>query len=271
MTSQPDTVTEASGPPPAGQRKPPRKKVVAAWAVHAFTGTGMVLAMLALVAVLRGDQTKAFLWLGLALFVDGIDGSLARKFRVSEFTPRFDGAALDLVIDFVTYAFIPALMVFWFPMVPAGWGVVAACYIAATSLYCFANLDMKTADYYFAGFPAVWNLVVLYMFILRTPFVVNLVIIGILGVLTFVPWKYVHPLRVVQFRPLTLAMTVIWSTMTLWLVFIGEKPEHPMFAEPLVFWIWVGTSVYFFAICAVRSIEDGREDDDDDGAAAEPQ
>ena len=241
-------------------RKSERTKVAAAWAVHAFTGTGVVLGLLALIAMLEGNEIKAFLWLGLALFIDGIDGTLARRFRVREYTPRFDGAALDIVTDFVTYSFIPALMVYWFGMVPQPWGIPAACFIAATSLYCYANMDMKTADYYFVGFPAVWNIVVLYFVILRTPDWINLAVILALGILTFVPWKYVHPLRVARLRPVTLIATVLWSALTMWLLFLTEKTEHPMHTEPVVFWLWIAISGYFAAICAVRSIEDADED-----------
>lgn len=235
------------------EQKPDRGKVVAAWAVHVFTATGVVLGMLALIAMLRGDELKAFLWLGLALFIDGIDGTLARRFHVREYTPQLDGAALDLVIDYLTYSFIPALMIYWFGMVPDGWGIPAACFVALTSLYCYANVDMKTADYYFEGFPAIWNLVVLYMHILRSPEWLNLVVIIGCGILTFVPWKYVHPLRVARLRPATLAMTVVWSGTSLGLVFLAQRDEHPMVSEPLVFWMWVAASLYFLAICVLRT------------------
>ena len=248
-------------PLPSAEPKPPRKKVAAAWAVHAFTATGVVLGMLALIAMLRGDEIRAFFWLGMALFVDGIDGTLARRFKVVELTPNFDGAALDMVIDFVTYSFIPALMVYWFGLVPPMFGVAAACYIAATSLYCYANRGMKTDDYYFEGFPAVWNLVVLYFFILRTPSWLNLAVVVVLGILTFVPWKYVHPLRVVTLRPLTIIATVIWSAATVLLTIRADQVEHPAIGEPMVFWMWVATSVYFAGLCAWRTIEGGREEE----------
>lgn len=240
--------------------KSERRKVAAAWAVHAFTAAGIVFGMLALIAMLRGDELKTFLWLGIALFIDGIDGTLARRFRVRELVPNFDGATLDNVTDFVTYSFIPALMIYWFQMVPSGWAIPAACAVAATSLYCYANTGMKTNDYFFEGFPAVWNIVVLYLYIMRTPDWLNLAIVALCCFLTFVPWKYVHPLRVVFLRPLTLIMTVIWSVTTVGLVFAAEKELHPMTTEPLLFWLWVAASVYFATISAWRSIDEARED-----------
>ncbi len=130
-----------------------------AWAVHAFTTCGIVLGFLALVAVLKNDPVAAFMWLGLALFVDGIDGTLARKARVLEYTPNFDGRTLDNVIDFFTYVAVPALMVYWFNMVPAPfwfpgqtWSLICAATIMAVSCYTFANVGMKSDDYYFVGF-----------------------------------------------------------------------------------------------------------------------
>ena len=118
-----------------------------AWAVHAFTTCGIVFGFLALVAVLKNDAVAAFMWLGLALFVDGIDGSLARKARVLEYTPNFDGRTLDNVIDFFNYVAVPALMVYWFAMVPGTLGIAAAAAIMAVSCYTFANVGMKSDDY----------------------------------------------------------------------------------------------------------------------------
>ena len=127
-----------------------RKEVAAAWAVHAFTTSGIVLGFLALLAILEGDLLSVFLWLGLALFVDGIDGTLARKARVSELTPHFDGATLDNVIDFFNYVAVPAMMIYWFNFVPEGWATAAAAAVMAVSCYTFANLNMKTHDYWFS-------------------------------------------------------------------------------------------------------------------------
>lgn len=231
----------------------PKKDVAAAWAVHAFTASGIVLGFLALVAILEGDRIAAFLWLGLALFVDGIDGTLARRARVREVTPQFDGATLDNVIDYFTYVVVPAMMVYWFDLVPAGWETATAAGIMAVSLYTFANAGMKTSDYYFAGFPALWNLVVLYFHIMQSDPWVNLAVIAICGVLTFVPWKYVHPLRVRDWRAVTIPMTVLWGGTTLRLLIVS-KDDRALDASPVIFWLWVAASAYFLLICIVRSV-----------------
>ena len=186
-----------------------------AWAVHAFTTCGIVLGFLALVSVLKNDAVAAFMWLGLALFVDGVDGTLARKARVLEYTPNVDGRTLDNVIDFFTYVAVPALMVYWFDMTPVDfifsgqtWSLISAAAIMAVSCYTFANVGMKSDDYYFVGFPALWNVVVLYFFVLQTGPLTNLLTIAFLCVLTFIPIKFVHPLRVAHWRGITVPMTV---------------------------------------------------------------
>jgi phosphatidylcholine synthase len=224
-----------------------------AWAVHAFTACGIIAGFLALVAVLKGDAVAAFLWLGLALFVDGIDGSLARKARVLEYLPNFDGRTLDNVIDFFNYVAVPALMVYWFGMVPGTWGLVAAATIMAVSLYTFANVGVKSEDYYFVGFPSIWNVVVLYFYILETGWVVNLVTIAALSILTFVPIKFVHPLRVTDWREITVPVTVLWAAMTLSLV-ISDKDQGPKdLVYQIELWAWIVSSLYFAGISLWRT------------------
>jgi phosphatidylcholine synthase len=224
-----------------------------AWAVHAFTACGIIAGFLALVSVLKNDPVAAFLWLGLALFVDGIDGSLARKARVLEYLPNVDGRTLDNVIDFFNYVAVPALMIYWFGMVPGTWGLVAAATVMAVSLYTFANVGMKSEDYYFVGFPALWNVVVLYFYILETGWIVNLVTIAALSVLTFIPIKFVHPLRVTDWREITVPVTVLWAAMTLSLV-ISSKDEGPKdLIYQIELWAWIAASAYFAGISLWRT------------------
>jgi phosphatidylcholine synthase len=231
-----------------------RKEVAAAWAVHAFTGSGIVLGFLALLAILDGDKLAVFIWLGLALFVDGIDGTLARRVRVHELTPQFDGTTLDNVIDYFNYVAVPAMMIYWFGFVPEGWATVAAAAIMATSLYTFANLGMKSHDYYFVGFPALWNLVVLYFHVLQTTPWTNLFVIGLCCVLTFVPLKYTHPFRVRDWRKVTIPMTVLWAATSFRLVLIEPGTEKVREASPAIFWLWVGASCYFALLTVWRSL-----------------
>ncbi len=227
-----------------------------AWAVHAFTTCGIVLGFLALVAVLKGDAVEAFMWLGLALFVDGIDGTLARKARVLEYTPNVDGTTLDNVIDFFTYVAVPALMIYWFPeMMPASWGlnIAAAACIMAVSCYTFANTGMKSTDYYFVGFPALWNVVVLYFYILGTHWVINLLTIAVLSVLTFIPIKFVHPLRVTDWREITIPMTVLWAAMSLALVLSAKNRAGWGVIDWIELAAWIAASLYFVGISLWRT------------------
>lgn len=232
----------------------PKHEVAAAWAVHAFTASGIVLGFLALIAILEGDRIAAFMWLGLALFVDGIDGTLARAARVKELTPQFDGATLDNVIDYFTYVVVPAMMIYWFGIVPPGWELPVASGILAVSLYTFANTGVKTSDYYFSGFPALWNLLVLYFNVMQSSQWTNLIIIVVCAILTFVPIKCVHPLRVKKFRHVTLPITVLWAATSLRLVLIVPEVEKPQEASPVIFWLWVMSSIYFLAISLLRTL-----------------
>ena len=228
---------------------------IAAWAVHGFTASGAVLGFLAIISILNNDLVGAFLWLGLALLIDGIDGALARKIGVLDKTPNIDGSTLDNVIDYLNYVIIPALMIYWFQMVPNGWEIILPAGMFAVSLYTFANMNMKTNDYYFSGFPAVWNIVVLYFYILNTHPIINVIIILLLFILTFVPIKFVHPLRVKKIRNLTIFCTVLWSATTLKLV--TTNPDINLFAEQkIVLLIWIVCSIYFATICGTRSFKD---------------
>ena len=247
-----------------------------AWSVHAFTTSGIVLGFLALVAVLKNDAVAAFMWLGLALFVDGVDGTLARRARVKEYTPNFDGSSLDLVIDFFTYVAVPALMVYWFNMVPVPaflptqtWSLICGALIMAVSCYTFANVNMKSFDYYFVGFPAIWNVVVLYFYLFNTGWLVNLITVVALSILTFVPVKFVHPLRVTHWRNITIPMTVLWAAMTLSLIISSRAPNYADWVYNLELALFALSSLYFAWISLWRTfVIADKEDEGSDSAAA---
>ena len=230
------------------------KDKIAAWAVHGFTGSGAVLGFLSIISILDNDLVGAFLWLGLALLIDGIDGTLARKIGVTDKTPNIDGSTLDNVIDYLNYVIIPSLMVYWFQLVPAGLEIVIPAGMFLVSLYTFANLNMKTSDFYFSGFPAVWNIVVLYFYILGTNEWINLSVIIFFYILTFIPIKFVHPLRVKKLRNISIFATILWSATTLKLV--TTNPNISLFTdEKIVMLIWIICSIYFAFVCLNRSLK----------------
>jgi phosphatidylcholine synthase len=218
----------------------------AGWAVHALTASGAFLGLLSMLAVIRGDERGALLWLGAALAVDGLDGPIARKVRVREVVPRVDGAVLDLVVDYLTYVLVPAIFIYWFGLLPTGWSLWGAGFILITSLYCFANLDMKTDDNYFVGFPAIWNVVAFYFWVIESPPWINAVIVLALGILTFVPIKFVHPIRVRDRRDLTYGATLVWTMCSLAMVLFGTDREW-------LFWPWVVASMWLAYVSLRRT------------------
>jgi len=162
-----------------------------------------------------------FVWLGLALIIDGIDGTFARMAHVETRLPRFSGETLDLVIDYVTYVFVPVLALLAAGHLPGILGEVLAAGILLSSLFHFSDNGSKDEDKSFVGFPAIWNVVAFYIFVFSPSWQVSAAIVGTCIVLTFVPWRWVHPLRVVRLRPLTLAMTVAWAVAAVLAVYQG--------------------------------------------------
>ena len=179
--------------------------------VHVFTALGAVCALFAALAIPNSDWVGLFFWLGVALFIDGIDGTFARMADVHEKLPRFSGETLDLVIDYVTYVFVPVLALLAAGHLTGILGEVLAAGILLTSLYHFSDNGSKNEEKSFVGFPAIWNVVAFYIFVFAPAWEVTAAIIAICIVLTFVPWPWAHPLRVVKLRPVTMAITMIWS------------------------------------------------------------
>ena len=220
-------------------RAPTPTRRAAGWAVHALTASGAFLGLLSMLAIIRGDAHGALLWLGVALAVDGLDGPMARRLRIRDIIPKVDGAVLDLVVDYLTYVLVPAIFIYWFALLPSYWGLdlAGAGFILVTSLYCFANIEMKTSDNYFVGFPAIWNVVALYMWVLDSPPVANAIVVAALGVLTFVPVKFVHPIRVRDNRRITYGATILWTACSLGLVLLDRQ-------APWLLWPWLGASAW---------------------------
>jgi phosphatidylcholine synthase len=206
---------------------------LAAAGVHVFTAMGAVCGLLAALAAFDGAWARMFAWLGFALFIDGIDGSFARLARVDERLPRFSGERLDLVVDYVTYVFVPALALVRAGFLEGSVGLVFAALILLSSLFHFADLAGKSDDYSFVGFPAIWNVVAFYIFALATPPWVTYVIIASAIVLTFVPMRWVHPMRVVRLRFLTLMVTLVWVVAAILAIWQGF-PASPWIQVVLV-------------------------------------
>jgi phosphatidylcholine synthase len=185
-----------------------------AFSVHILTACGAALGLLALLAAVRGEWPLMFLWLGLALVVDAIDGMLARALSVAERVPRWSGDTIDLVVDFTTYVFVPAYAVA-VGLMPGAFGVASGALIVITGAIYFADRRMKDDNNYFCGFPALWNLIAFYLLLLRpAPWVVAAMVV-VFAVLTFVPVRFVHPFRVRALRPVTVTLLAVWSALAL--------------------------------------------------------
>ena len=139
-------------------------KVFLSYLVHLFTTSGVLLSFFALVASIEQNLELVFFYLALALFIDGIDGSLARMVDVKRHTPHINGENLDNIIDYLNYVFVPVFVIYWLDFVPAGLEIISAFIILAVSCYTFANSNIKTSDFCFSGFPALWNIVILYFY-----------------------------------------------------------------------------------------------------------
>ena len=186
---------------------------VLAFSVHILTACGAALALLAMMAAVRGAWAAMFLWLGLALLVDGIDGMLARMLRVAERVPRWSGETIDLVVDFTTYVFVPAYAIATAQLLPETVAVPAGLAIVISGAIYFADREMKTADHHFRGFPALWNLVAFYLLLLRPSPWLTAAAVVLFVLATFVPLRFVHPMRVRLWRPITVALTVLWAVL----------------------------------------------------------
>lgn len=194
---------------------------LAAASVHVFTGLGTVTALLAAIAIVNEQWELMFAWLGLALFIDGVDGTLARKTEVSIRIPEFSGERLDWIIDYLTYVFLPAFALIQAGYLPGLWGGFLASIMMLTSLYHFCDLGNKSDDGNFVGFPAIWNIIAFYIFIFTPGVALTSAVILVLSALTFVPLKWVHPVRAKWARTLTLAVTVIASLVAVYAIWIG--------------------------------------------------
>jgi len=191
---------------------------VAAWGVHLLTASGAPAGILSILAIERGRAALAFWWMGYTLAVDAIDGTLARAVGVKRVLPYFDGTRLDDIVDYFTYAIVPAVFLIHMDVLPPSAAVpVAMCPVLA-SAYGFCRTDAKTADHFFTGFPSYWNIVAFYVHGLGWPPVVNAAIVVLLSIAVFVPIRYVYPSRTATLRGLTVTLGILWALLLLYIL-----------------------------------------------------
>lgn len=226
-----------------------------ALSVHLLTATGAVLSMLAMLAAVEEKWSLMFLWLVVALIVDGVDGPLARKFDTKHNWPTHDGVLMDLIVDYLTYVFIPAYALFKSGLLPGWTGWLAIIAITYASVIYFADTRMKTKDCSFSGFPACWNMVVLVLFAIWPSYWVTLGVVLALAVAMFFPLKFIHPTRTRRWRPLSLTMALLWTAFAAraaWVNFDEGSWAH---------WGLVVTSVYLMFAGIAQQIIPARNHD----------
>ena len=218
-------------------------RILGGIAVHLLTASGAVCGLIALHHAAAHDWAHSLLWLGAAAIIDAIDGPIARRVEVKTSLPRFSGARLDLVVDYFSYCVVPAFIVMESGIAGAGFGILAGAVILLSSLFHFCDLHSKTDDGFFVGFPAIWNAVCLYLFVFATGPLATLLAIFALAAATFVPVKWIHPLRVRRLKTLTAMITLLWSGAALYEVlnaFPGSFAAKAVFSFAAVYLLAIG-------------------------------
>jgi phosphatidylcholine synthase len=213
-----------------------------AWSVHLYTALGAVIALEALVAMVRGDARAAFLWMAAALAIDSSDGTLARAARVKEVVPTYDGSKLDDIVDYLNYVLVPIFFAVEMKLLPDRWAVAIAALPLLASAYGFCQSAAKTADFFFTGFPSYWNITVFYMYALGAPPSANAVALAVLSLLVFVPIGYVYPTRQPFLRPLTIALGLAWGVALMFALARLPEPSPALVYGSLAF------PLYYFAL-----------------------
>lgn len=218
---------------------------IRAFSVHILTASGSFLAFLGVVAAAEHRFVDMFWWLGLALAVDGIDGPIARKVRVREVLPNWSGDTLDNIIDYVTYVLLPAFALYESGMIGEPWSFVAAGMIVVSSAIYYADMGMKTEEYFFSGFPVVWNMIVFTLFVVDASAVTAMTLVVVSVVLTFLPINFLHPVRVKRLRPLNLGIFLLWCVL-------GGAALLLHFKTPgWILYPFIATGLYLYVVGAV--------------------
>ena len=200
-------------------------KETKALSVHLFTATGAVFAMLAMLAAADAKCSLMILWLIVAFFVDGVDGPFARKYHAKTHSRPLVGLLLGLLSVYLTYVFSPAFALFKSGLLPGWTGWIAIIIITFASAMYFCDGNMKTKDNSFHGFPGCWNMVVIVLFALSPNFWFILALISLLAISMFLPVKFVHPVRTVRWRAVTLPMAMAWVMCAGWAAWVDFHPQ----------------------------------------------
>jgi phosphatidylcholine synthase len=218
------------------------RRKAAAWGVHAYTGSGAVIAFLALVAVFEHRFADVFRWLALAFLIDCTDGALARAVEVKRVLPYYDGARLDDIVDYLTYVVVPVMLLYVAGLFPPGYAEAIAAAPLMASAYGFCRSDAKTEDHYFRGFPSYWNVVALYAYALPASPAVTAAVVLLLSALVFAPLKFLYPSRAPYFRRSSIALGAVWGAIMAYAIWILPV------TYPLLIWASLAYPAYYCAM-----------------------
>jgi phosphatidylcholine synthase len=210
-----------------------------AWAVHLYTALGAVFGLLAIDYAARADYRASFIAMAVTIVIDSSDGTLARLVKVKQRVPGFDGALLDNIIDYLTYVVAPVFLALKAGLLPGSLGLGVACLVTLASAYQFCQVNAKTPDNFFLGFPSYWNLVVFYLFCLRLPIAIGELILTAFAVMVFIPIKYIYPSRTVPLRRLTVTLGCIWAGVTI--AMLPALPDH----NPVLLYLSLAYIAYY--------------------------
>jgi phosphatidylcholine synthase len=219
-----------------------------AWGVHLLTASGALLGFLTVIATASGDYRSAFLWMALATAVDSVDGALARAARVKQRLPGFDGARLDDIVDYLTFVFAPAYLVFHAQLAPDALRFVVPAAMLLSSAYGFSRTSAKTGDHFFTGFPSYWNIVAFYLVALAPPHWAGAAVVIGLAALVFVPIVYVYPSRTPTLRALTVGLGLAWGVCMFAMVWAYPSIPGPVLYLSLVF------PAYYFGLSLLLDV-----------------
>jgi len=245
-----------------------KKQRIAAWLVHLFTASGAVFGLITLYLIHQHEFWLAFWFMGAAVFVDAVDGTLARRAKTKEFAAKVDGALLDNIIDYLNYVIIPGFFLLVHPTIlpDSWWGLLGASAMALSSAYQFTQDDAKTDDHYFKGFPSYWNIIIFYLYFWELSPIINLIIILTLSVLVFVPIKYIYPSRMEYLTPnrtlrnLMLFLSMVWGIAMVGLLIVypnsfwDVSPTVYTFLTPIFAFISMGYTILYSAISLYRTL-----------------
>lgn len=224
---------------------------VIGWSIHAFTASGACVGLLALLAIYHHDFLLALWLMFAAILIDAVDGMFARMFRIKEVIPEISGELLDNIVDFFNYTLVPCFFLLVTNLLPDYWRVLCVMVITFASAYQFTQIDAKTTDHFFKGFPSYWNIAVFYLFFWQMDSMTNMGILLVLAVLSFVPIKYVYPSRLEYLtdnkflRFCMSLLTMLWGGVTAGLLWVYPQTNHLLVMASVTYiLLYIGISLY---------------------------